>query len=502
MNNTLREKTTLLALLLFFWWGVPAKAEEYFSYNSSIKQAYQKAVALRLDEAAAILTKLKAQAPQNLAVYHIENYLDFFRLYISEDVEEYNRLKKHLDIRLDKIKAGDPKSPYYLYAQGDIFLQWSLVKLKFGDFLGAFSNAGKAFRLLKKNQEKFPQFMPNYKDLWLLHALVGTIPDNYQWGVKLLGGMQGSIAQGKAELEKVMRYSRQNEFMFADETVVYYAFMVLHLENDAEEAWKILQNQNLDVAKNPLHCFLKSSVALRSGHNNEAIEMLSQYHKTAGALDFPALEFQLGLAKLRRLDSDAAPHFLNFLNRFRGRNNIKEAYQKLAWSELIKGNTAGYKRYLQLCTQRGVADFGSDKNAQEEAQNNTTPEPTLVKARLLFDGAYYQKALDLLKEKENYRWPTQASQLEYTYRLGRVLHGMERWDEALGLYRQTITNGRESAYYYACNAALQAGLICEARKNYAQAKQFFDLCLGMKPSDYKTSLHQAAKAGIARVSVD
>jgi hypothetical protein len=500
MNNTLRQKTTLLALMLFFWGGAPpAKAEAYFSYNSSVKQAYQKAVALRLDEAAAILTKLKVQDPQNLAVYHIENYLDFFRLYINEDVEEYNRLKKHLDLRLDKIKAGDPKSPYYLYAQGDIFLQWSLVKLKFGDFMGAFSNAGKAFRLLKKNQEKFPNFMPNYKDLGLLHALVGTIPDNYQWGVKLLGGMQGSIAQGKAELEKVMRYARQNEFMFADETVVYYAFLVLHLENDAEEAWKTLQHQNLDVAKNPLHCFLKSSVALRSGHNTEAIEMLSQYHKTAGALDFPALEFQLGLAKLRHLDSDAAPHFLNFLSRFRGRNNIKEAYQKLAWSELIKGNTAGYKRYLQLCTQKGVADFGSDKNAQEEAQSNTIPDPTLVKARLLFDGGYYPKAHELLTEKENYRWPTQATQLEYTYRLGRVLHGLERWDDALVLYRQTITNGRESTYYYACNAALQAGLICELRKDYPQARRFFQLCTEMRPSDYRTSLHQAAKAGMGRV---
>lgn len=499
MNNTLREKTTLLVFCLMLFWVASAKAEEYFSYNSSIKQAYQKAVALRIDEAAAILTRLKTQDPQNLAVYHIENYLDFFRLYINEDVEEYTRLKKHLDLRLNKIKAGDPKSPYYLYAQGDIFLQWSLVRLKFGDFLGAFSNAGKAYRLLKKNQEKFPNFMPNYKDLGLLHALVGTIPDNYQWGIKLLGGMQGSIAQGKAELEKVLHYSRQNEFLFADETVVYYAFMVLHLENDAPEAWKILQNQNLDVAKNPLHCFLKSSVALRSGHTDEAIEMLSQYSKTPAALDFPALEFQLGLAKLRRLDTNAGQHFLNFLNRFRGRNNIKEAYQKLAWSELIKGNPAGYKRYAQLCIQKGAADFGSDKNAEEEAQSSTLPEPTLVKARLLFDGGYFEKAYDLLQTKENYRWPTQANQLEYTYRLGRVLHGMERWEEALNLYRQTIANGRESTYYYACNAALQAGLICELRKDYTQAKRFFELCLEMRPSDYRTSLHQGAKAGLGRV---
>ncbi|AEE50711.1 hypothetical protein [Haliscomenobacter hydrossis] len=500
MNFTILEKTRWVALFLFLHCWNSGHAEEHFSYNSSIVQAYQKAVALRLDESAAILARLKRQDPQNLAVYHIENYLDFFRLYINEDAAEYAALKKHLDQRLAKIRAGDQKSPYYLYAQGDIFLQWSLVKLKFGDYLGAFSHAGKAYRLLSKNQERFPQFMPNYKDLGLLHALVGTIPDNYQWGVKLLGGMQGSIAQGKAELEKVLRHARQNEdFLFADETVVYYAFMVLHLENDANAAWKILQNQHLDLTKNPLHCFLKASVALRSGHNDEAIAMLSKYNKPGGTMDFPMLEFQLGLAKLRRLDADAAPHFSNFLGRFRGRNNIKEAYQKLAWTELIKGNATGYKRYLQLCSQRGVADFGSDKNAQEEAQSGLLPEAALVRARLLFDGGYFQTAYDLLKEKENYRWPNKAAQLEYTYRQGRILHGLARWDEAMALYRKTIAEGRETTHYYACNAALQAGLICELRKDYPQARRFFQLCTEMRPSDYRTSLHQAAKAGLSRV---
>ena len=499
MNYTLLEKTTLLGLVLLLHWAIPGHTEAYFSYNASIKQAYQKAVALRIDESAAILARLKVQDPDNLAVYHIENYLDFFRLYINEDIEEYSILKKHLDQRLTKIRAGNPQSPYYLYAQGDIFLQWSLVRLKFGDYLGAFSNAGKAFRLLKKNQEKFPNFMPNYKDLGLLHAMAGTIPDNYQWGLKLLGGMQGSIAQGKAELEKVMRYARQNDFLFEDETVVYYAFLVLYLENDAEEAWKILQNQNLDAARNPLHCFLKASVALRSGHNNEAIDMLSKYTKPGSAMDFPALEFQLGLAKLRRLDDDASKHFSSFLSHFRGRNNIKETYQKLAWSELIKGNTSGYKRYLQLCSQKGVADFGSDKNALEESQSGVMPDPILVRARLLFDGGYFQKAYDLLKEKENYTWPNQGLQLEYTYRLGRVLHGMSSWDDALKLYRQTIAVGRESTYYFACNAALQAGLICELRKDYPQAERYFQLCTEMRPNDYRTSLHQSAKAGLGRL---
>ena len=61
----------------------------------------------------------------------------------------------------------------------------------------------RAFHLLERNQRLFPDFMPNKKNLGLMHALIGTVPDAYRWGVQILG-MHGTIDQGKAEIEEVL----------------------------------------------------------------------------------------------------------------------------------------------------------------------------------------------------------------------------------------------------------------------------------------------------------
>jgi tetratricopeptide (TPR) repeat protein len=52
--------------------------------------------------------------------------------------------------------------------------------------------------------------------------------------------------------------------------------------------------------------------------------------------------------------------------------------------------------------------------------------------------------------------------------------------------------------YYAARAALQAGYIYERRGDCSKAIAFFQQCLAMKDHDYKNSLDQRAKAGIAR----
>ncbi|MBK7338494.1 MAG: hypothetical protein IPJ00_21115 [Saprospirales bacterium] len=42
-------------------------------------------------------------------------------------------------------------------------------------------------------------------------------------------------------------------------------------------------------------------------------------------------------------------------------------------------------------------------------------------------------------------------------------------------------------------------MIYETLSKPEQAKEFFRLCLSMNPDDYRTSLHQAAKAGLSRI---
>jgi tetratricopeptide (TPR) repeat protein len=207
----------------------------------------------------------------------------------------------------------------------------------------------------------------------------------------------------------------------------------------------------------------------------------------------------LGLAKLRRLETDASVYFQRFLQQRSGQNGIKEAYQKLAWCELLKSNQNGYRAYLKTAITQGKAATGADKNALQEAQSGKTPEVTLLKARLLFDGGYLQKAHQQLQTKSSADFKDQAGRLEYFYRMGRILHGLEQWDEALGFYQRTIRQGQNEPYFYACNAALQAGLICEKQKNFPRAQDFYKTCLRLSPSEYKTELHQKAKSGLGRL---
>ena len=58
-----------------------------------------------------------------------------------------------------------------------------------------------------------------------------------------------------------------------------------------------------------------------------------------------------------------------------------------------------------------------DNQALSESKSNTVPNITLLKARLLFDGGYYQKALNIMIEKNPSDFcKTTKDYLEYTYR--------------------------------------------------------------------------------------
>ena len=87
---------------------------------------------------------------------------------------------------------------------------------------------------------------------------------------------------------------------------------------------------------------------------------------------------------------------------------------------------------------------------------------------------------------------------ELAYRLGRIYDGLGRGDEAIVAYLTTIKTGEQLPAYYAARAALQAGYIYEGRGERDKAIAFFQKCLSLKDHDYKNSLDQRAKAGIAR----
>ena len=498
MNKTGLAHTFLF--LLFSFLAKNLSAQKHFRWTPELERAYHQTTSLRFAEAETALKNIAVNDPDNLLRLHVENYLDFFKIFINEEKKEFDILEKNRDKRLAEIeKHGDRSSPYYLYLLADIRLQWAIARSKFEEYATAFFEFNKAFKLLTENAEKFPAFMPNKKNLGVMHAFVGTIPDSYKWAVGWFSSMEGTIGQGLGELEETIKYAQQHDFIYKEEIQIFYAYLLLHVGNEKEGAWDIIHTANLAPAHNPMACFVMANVAMRTDKGSEAIAILekrpqgNQYHP------FPYLDYMLGLAKLQRLDADADKHLLKFIEGYKGRNFIKDAYQKLAWSQLVTGNTTGYLQYMERCKSEGYKVVGSDKSAYNEARKNEMPAVGLLKARLLFDGGYFEKALEILEGKKAADYFSGRNQLEFTYRMGRILHKLGRQDEALVFYEKTIQTGRHQPWYFACRSALEKGLIHEEAGQFQYAKTAYKTCLAISPDDHKAVLHQQAKAGLNRL---
>lgn len=399
-----------------------ASYAQHFDLSDGIKEAYTHIINLQLDQAQSELNELKITEPENLLVYQIENYIDFFRIFISEDKGLFDRLEKNRSIRLSKIKTGNDQSPHYRFAQAEIHLQWVLARSKFYNGnripdLKLISDLNKAYRLLEENKKLFPDFVENYKSLSILHALGSYVPGFVQ---KLLN-VNGSLQLGLDEIRELIATKENSDYLFMQEAKAIEAYMLLHLFNQPEEAWAAIQSADLSPDESPLACFLMSSIAMKIGYNNYAIILLQEKPKGVGRDTFHYLSYLEGKALLQRGDENAKDVIYEFVDRFNGRHFIKDAYQKLAWYELITTeNIIGYKKYMELVEAQGVAVLEDDQQALTEAKNAVVPHPMLLKGRLLFDGGYYQEALEYLLSKQIYFEDNGRFKQEFTYRLGRI----------------------------------------------------------------------------------
>ena len=474
----------------------------YFDFSPRAKNAYENVMHLRFDDANGVMTEMRTAEPDNLMVYYIENLEESLSVFISESKTGYDNLSFNLKNRIKAIEKGDKQSPYFLFARAQMRLLHALNSLKFSSklgMLGALDEVSTAYGELETNTKKFPDFMPDKMSLGALHALVGAVPDNYRGMFKFVSGMNGTIAQGQSELESVINYAKTNDFVFEQETLVIYAFLILQLNNDNDHAWAVVNSGKLNPKDNPLACFAMANVAMRTGRNDKAIEFLQNRPTGKDFFSMPYLDFMLGSAKLYRGDPDAKMFLQRFLDNFKGRDNIKTAHQRLAWLSLLYGDVIGYTAQMEKCKTTGRAEGGNDKNALKEGKSAVVPDGTLLAGRLLFDGGYYMKAEEIMMQKKENQFSAPEQKLEWSYRLGRILQMLKRYSEAIGYYDKTIKDGHDSRTYFPCNAALQLGLIYETLNNKAKAREFYTYCLSLNPDDHADALHTKAKSGLGRV---
>ena len=457
---------------------------------------------LRFSKANAMMDTEKKLNSENQVPYIIENYIDFLKVMLGEEEKDFVHLKNNKDYRLQKIAADGKSSPWYLYSQSLVYLQSGVARIKFGEYVNASLDINRAYRLLIENKRLFPDFVMNKAGLGILHSLIGTVPAKYRWAVRSLQ-FEGTIPEGNSEIkEAYLQVTSDPQLHFLlPETAFLLSFVTLNLSADIPAALSMAEKFKSSaisplINESPLLIYALANIYSRAGENDKVIKMLTECPATSDRYPFNYLNYMLGVAKLNRLDADACYPLLNFLGNFKGKNYIRSAYMHLAWYYLIENEPQQYNTYIERIKLRGNDQVDNDREAMSFAGKNIKPELSLLKARLLFDGGYYERARH---ELDGFKPADKKAGLEYSYRLGRIYHNWGKTGEAISFYKETINEGEKLPYYFAANSSLQLGIIYEQRNDYKQSRLYYSKVLDMNFDEYQFSISNKAQAGLNRI---
>ena len=332
----------------------------------------------------------------------------------------------------------------------------------------------------------------------MLQAVLGTVPENYKWILNVIG-MSGNFNEG---LKNIKAYAEEKEFpqeqlLEKQSAEFYYTFLLLNFGNK-QECWKFCESVTSDYETNLLSAYLRAFTGLKCAHNDDAITACAQRPHGNGYIQLEIMDYLMGKAKLNKLEKDADMYLKKFVSFYKGQNLIKDAYKRLAWYNLLVGDTLKYNIYSGLARKYGALTSDEDKNALKESESGILPDIILLKSRLLFDGGYYAKAEEMIRSHGR-KFQSPYQEIEYYYRYARIMHGSNKLAKAIEMYQQTIAVADDHSLYFAPNSCLQLGYIYEKLGYKDLAKLYFEKALTYKNYEYRSGITQEAKAGLSRL---
>ena len=466
-----------------------------FAWTPGLQQAYTDLSKLKVQPAR---QRLASENQANGITIWLNDYADMLTLLIGDDEKAYNLIDNRQDQRLDQLQDLDENSPYQRVLEAEVRLHWAFAKLKFGHEVSAGWDIIKAYRLLAENQKKFPNFLPTYKSLGLLHILFGSVPENYTWMTKMLG-LRGSVKQGLQELQRAQQDATiRNEAHLLELLTRSYILSLPPAESQQLTQWISAQPDNLLV-----HYF-GATMQMKNGRSEQALIYLNDRPTGPEYIPMPILNSILGDIHIQQGQYDKAVGFYQrFLGGYKGQNFMKDAYYKLFLCYWLQNEDTKAVPYLRKVPDLGRTVTETDKVAQKFAESylkkgGSAGQKVLMKARLAFDGGFLDDALGHLNGYNEARFPTISEKAEFNYRLGRIQQGKNDFADAILLFDRAITLSESDQLSFGATSALQLGYIYQQKKDTNKARQYFQKALSYRRHEYKNSIDNKAKAALNR----
>jgi len=430
-----------------------------------------------------------------LSELYLDNYIYFLKSLTAGDDRSYWDYRFNTDRHTEEMKALAETGPEYLHYLSLINIQSAILAIDHDNAWIATRHYYAAWRMVHYNLKQYPGYIPDLMPLGILEIIAGTIPQEYVWLMKRVG-IKGTIASGQAKLAGYhARCAREDQL----EATLIMALSFYQFSPQEAKAYEFLQPFSTQYSGIELYDYLLSLAAMKAGHNDVAIRILKQMVEESGSCNFPYICLLLGEAKLNRLDADANTYLMKFLEEYNGGNYVRMACHKLSWYYFLNNDLHRYEQMRGKVLTMGKNLTEADRQAFLEASDTAALNPLLLSARLLSDGGYYDKSIELLTGPARSSLRTARDSLEFFYRLGRLYQKKGDRANAIAQYRQVIKQGAGQQYYFIVNAMLQMGIIAEEEGRYHEAENYYHSCLVIEKVQYRRSIDQKAKAGLDRV---
>ncbi len=474
-------------ILIMF--AAPASGSD-FTMPPGFPELYNQAFSLEIVRARPGIAALPPGGPFRV---YLENYVEFIEILNSSSENEFNKASSNEAIRLAAIETLDPHSPYNRFLRAEILTQWAVLKLKFGKGTKGAYGLIQAYKLISVNQKEFPAFIPHYKSLGNIHVLIGSVPENYKWALKLLG-IRGNINDGFSELEKATRDEIWgNEALYC--SLFLKAFTARFDERDNQTLINYVNARPGDLNAR----FLGASISLRTQQAAQCLRILNGVPSGSTFLKYPVFHLHKGDAYLAAGDYDrAVGAYQSYLHSARGKIYIKDTHLKLYYAYRLSGSSEKSFHHFKMIPQSGSTGSDLDRNAAKVYQliSNEIPGKELLQARIALEGGYYQEASRYLKQLQP---PSSGSEWlsEYHFLTGVCSHKHGQLAEAEShLMKALAISSKADWNSGTANASLHLGYVYRSGKQPARAKAYFEKALSCKTHELKNTVDIKARAAL------
>ena len=488
LKYVLKKAAATVCFFLFISWK-SLGADITWQFDPQLEHIYKLVLNLQTEQAYSELSRLKTG--NEFHRLYVQSLLETVDILITEDGNRFEKINEGFKQRIEKISQM-PETPETLFLKAELNLQRGFNLLNLSQELNAVLAIRQAYQTTQLCIKKYPTFIPIKKTYGVIQVMVGSIPDKYQWFMSLLG-MKGSVKVGQKQLED-LRLSKSS--LNAEATILFFTIKGF-INQQFGEAAKGFQECLQKDPDSRLLLFLGINMLMKDSQSEEALKLIQALDTKPQGLAMAYIDYLRGDALLQRGDYVLAiQSFQKFLKGYKSESYRKDSYFKIGLCYLLLGNQEAAKKNFETAKRTGKTTADPDKYAAAMLEEGAFPNPKILKVRFYTDGGYYKEAKETLRSINTNDLSNPKDATEFCYRKGRLAHKTQDLNSAKLFYQQTIDMTGNEPWYFAPNAALQLGYICQSQGDLISAKKYYEKALSYKRYEYKNGIDTKAKSAL------